>query len=56
MLSGDIERNPGPLTNNGIIISSNNFQNRLNRHGLEAVDVGGQGNCLFRAIAHQLYD
>ena len=23
--------------------------------GLRPLDVGGQGNCLFRAIAHQLY-
>ena len=44
MLSGDIERNPGPLTNNGIIISSNNFQNGGNIHGFESVDVGEQGN------------
>ena len=28
---------------------------RLHRHGLRPLDVGGGGDCFFRAVAHQLY-
>jgi len=32
------------------------FQIRLQRYGLRPLEVGGGGNCLFRVIAHQLYN
>ena len=25
------------------------------RHGLQPLDVGGEGDCLFKSISHQLY-
>ena len=60
MLSGDVERNPGPNAKNSpdicSVVSPSLFENRLKRHGLTALEVGGGGNCLFRAIAHQLYN
>ena len=28
---------------------------RLRQLGLRSVDVGGEGDCLFRAVSHQLY-
>ena len=28
---------------------------RLRQLGLRPVDVGGEGNCFFRAVSHQLY-
>ena len=60
LLSGDVERNPGPNAKNSpdicSVVSPSLFENRLKRHGLTALEVGGGGNCLFRAIAHQLYN
>ena len=61
LLSGDIEMNPGPVEN--VVSKSIDFspQNnmllatRLRRHGLRPLDVGGGGDCFFRAVAHQLY-
>ena len=28
---------------------------RLHRFGMKALDVGGAGDCFFRAVLHQLY-
>ena len=60
--SGDIELNPGPTTTNTSSSqmmyregSNSVFNSRLRRYGLRALEVGGNGNCLFRAIAHQIY-
>ena len=47
--SGDIELNPGPV--NGYLL----LQSRLAQCGLSILDVGGAGDCFFRAVSHQLY-
>ena len=47
--SGDIELNPGPA--NAYML----LQSRLARQGLSTLDVGGAGDCFFRAVSHQLY-
>ena len=54
MLSGDVELNPGPAA---IICdeSNNTFDAKLNRLGLRPLDVGGGGDCFFKAVSHQLY-
>ena len=31
------------------------LKNRLNEFGLQPLDVGGLGDCFFRAVSHQLY-
>ena len=31
------------------------FERQLKQHGLELVEINGDGNCLFRAIALQVY-
>ena len=31
------------------------LQSRLAQHGLRILDVGGAGDCFFRAVSHQLY-
>ena len=48
MLSGDIELNPGPSYNAML-------EQRLRRFQLRPFDVGGDGDCFFRAVSHQLY-
>ena len=48
MLSGDIEINPGPSYN--VLL-----EQRLRRFQLRPFDVGGDGDCFFRAVSHQLY-
>ena len=60
LTSGDVELNPGPEQNlnSGTILSvgSTMFLNlRLHQLGLRPVDVGGDGDCFFRAVSHQLY-
>ena len=57
MLSGDIELNPGPVQNNSPTRLSSNIvlQQRLRRFQLRPFDVGGDGDCFFRAVSHQLY-
>jgi hypothetical protein len=57
MLSGDIELNPGPIQNNSPTRLSSNvvLQQRLRRFQLRPFDVGGDGDCFFRAVSHQLY-
>ena len=47
--SGDIEMNPGPV--NGYML----LQSTLAECGLSILDVGGAGDCFFRAVSHQLY-
>ncbi len=65
-LSGDIEENPGPLyeenTNSNLkeqsaslANSGSLFEIRLSELNLSAIDVGGGGDCFFRAVSHQLY-
>ncbi|XP_028405778.1 OTU domain-containing protein 4-like [Dendronephthya gigantea] len=49
MLSGDIERNPGPILSNLVL------EQRLRCFQLGPFDVGGDGDCFFRAVSHQLY-
>ena len=57
MLSGDIELNPGPVQNNSPTRLSSNvvLQQRLRCFQLRPFDVGGDGDCFFRAVSHQLY-
>ena len=61
LLSGDVELNPGPLTDNTIndVCCYNNsdftLRYRMLRHGLIPLDVGGEGDCFFRSVSHQLY-
>ena len=59
-LSGDAELNPGPVWqyfwNNGSFTNQNFvLRYRLLRHGLQPLDVGGEGDCFFKSISHQLY-
>ena len=61
LLSGDVELNPGPMLNNtsieDITFTNPDFvlRYRMLRHGLQPLDVGGAGDCLFKAVSHQLY-
>ncbi|XP_048578012.1 uncharacterized protein LOC125559885 [Nematostella vectensis] len=62
LLSGDIELNPGPVTDNNniedICLYSNGdftLRYRMLRHGLTPLDVGGGGDCFFKSVSHQLY-
>ena len=56
LLSGDVELNPGPLTDNTIndVCFYNNsdftLRYRMLRHGLIPLDVGGEGDCFFRSV------
>ena len=60
-MSGDIELNLGPLTDNAMkdICFYNNsdftLRYRMLRHGLIPLDVGGGGDCFFKSVSHQLY-
>ena len=47
LLSGDIETNPGPVYTV--------LEERLQQFQLRPFDVGGEGDCFFRAVSHQLY-
>lgn len=49
-LSGDIEENPGSAMN-----SLSFLEARLSELNRRAFDVGGRGDCFFRAVSHQLY-
>ena len=63
MLSGDIEPNPGPIfqgvVNNNLSccenLSMDVLRMRLHEHGLIPFDVGGGGDCFFRAVSHQMF-
>ena len=58
LTSGDIELNPGPdqnLNSQTILsVTSTMLNLRLRQLGLRPVDVGGEGDCFFRAVSHQL--
>jgi len=61
-LSGDMESNPGPTNEyckSVPFISPTNsvclLEFRLSQLGRTALDVGGGGDCFFRAVSHQLY-
>ena len=58
--SGDIELNPGPDQNGHdkttLTLGSTILLNyRLRLLGLRPLDVGGEGDCFFRAVSHQLF-
>ena len=60
LMSGDIEINPGPEQNvcdqTALSVGSTLLLNyRLRQLGLRPHDVSGAGDCLFRAVSHQLY-
>ena len=57
LLSGDIELNPGPVqsTNSVTKLSNVVLEQRLRHYQLRPFDVGGDGDCFFRAVSHQLY-
>ena len=62
-LSGDVELNPGPtdqyfnamsrssLSTNSVSL----LETRLAQLGRTALDVGGDGDCFFKAVSHQIY-
>ena len=65
-LSGDVEENPGPsdqcnATNKSgeygtsVVNSVSLLETRLSELNRTALDVGGGGDCFFRAVSHQLY-
>ena len=61
LMSGDVELNPGPLTykkTNSVVRAPtlSILESRLHQFGLKALDVGGDGDCFFRAVSHQLYE
>ena len=64
LLCGDIERNPGPFDNfhENVIVNhvercycSSLLRNRLRAIGLVPFDCGGDGDCFFRSVSHQLF-
>ena len=62
MTSGDIELNPGSQlhvnvnTETTVSVGSTILLNFLLHHlRLRPLDVGGAGDCFFRAVSHQLY-
>ena len=50
LVCGDIELNPGPLSNHMSVLTI-----RLARLGLKPVNIAGDGNCFFRSVSHQIY-
>ena len=61
MISGDIELNPGSVTKDNTLQLVSPIpwmilmQSRLAQLGLQSIDVGGEGDCFFRSVSHQLY-
>ena len=59
LTSGDVELNPGPLTYKKTNLCSASplsiLEARLHQFGLKHRNVGGAGDCFFRAVSHQLY-
>ena len=60
LLSGDIELNPGPVQNENTqaritLPSYLLLEQRLGQFQMRPLDVGGAGDCFFRAVSHQLY-
>ena len=51
LISGDVERNPGPTSDLLFVLI-----NRLFRIGRQPVNILGDGNCFFRSISHQFYE
>ena len=65
-LSGDVEENPRPslqssentnLTAYSVPVGNtiSLLESRLSRFSRTVLDVGGGGDCFFRAVSHQLY-
>ncbi len=50
LVCGDIELNPGPVSNPMSVLTI-----RLARLGLKPVNIVGDGNCFFRSVSHQIY-
>ena len=50
LVCGDIELNPGPVSNPISVLTI-----RLARLGLKPVNIVGDGNCFFRSVSHQIY-
>ena len=50
LVCGDIELNPGPVSNPMCVLTI-----RLARLGLKPVNIVGDGNCFFRSVSHQIY-
>ena len=60
LMSGDIELNPGPVENSTNETSTTipphvRLEQRLRQFQLTPFDVGGAGDCFFRAVSHQLH-
>ena len=60
LTSGDIELKPGPEQNlnsqTALSVGSTMLLNLwLRQPGLRPVDVGGESDCFFQAVSHQLY-
>ena len=60
LTSGDTELNPGPQQGvnsqtTSSIGSTMLLSFQLHQLGLRPLDVGGAGDCFFRAVSHQLY-
>ena len=59
LMSGDVELNPGPSTYEKSYVvrapAISILELRLDQFGLKPLDVGGSGDCFFRAVSHQLY-
>ena len=61
LLSGDVELNPGPVSivQNEYMVPTDSMvllQARLAEQGLRPLEVGSDGACFFRSVAHQLYN
>ena len=62
-LANDVETNPGPIFSinssdiiqKGVSPAMSVLTYRLSQLGLRPVDVGGAGDCFFRAVSHQLF-
>lgn len=60
LMSGDVELDPDPLTykkTDSVVRAPtlSILELRLHQFGLKPLDVGGDGDCFFRAVSHQLY-
>ena len=62
LLSGDVELNPGPITNgnSSLALISNTradflLNYRLYTHGLRALNVDGGGDYFLKSVSHQLF-
>ena len=61
LTSGVIELNPGPVVQGNNIVQTVSIppmvllQSRLSEQQLRILDVGGAGDCFFKAVSHQIY-